>query len=63
MTDTERGHRFNVRMSEEELKKLHALAEHEGISASDYLRLYVRRSYAEVFGEPQKSQTKKRRLA
>ena len=38
---------------------LHALAEQEGISASDILRLYVRRAYKEAFNEEKKPAKKR----
>ena len=42
---------INLRATSEEVAMLHALAERDGISASDLLRQFIRRSYAAVFGE------------
>jgi uncharacterized protein (DUF1778 family) len=48
MVDREK--RINVRVSAEETAMLAALAEREGLSQSDVLRLFIRRAYAEAFG-------------
>jgi uncharacterized protein (DUF1778 family) len=48
----DREARINLRASEEEAAMLRALAERDGISASDFLRLYIRRAYREAFGSP-----------
>jgi len=42
---------FNVRMTPAEHAMLLALAEHEGLSASDVVRQYVRNRYRKVFGD------------
>jgi hypothetical protein len=42
---------FHVRMAAEERAMLEALAEGHGVSASDYIRIVVRRDYAERFGD------------
>jgi uncharacterized protein (DUF1778 family) len=47
MVDRER--RINIRVSESEAQMLQELAEAEGVSQSDFLRLYVRRAHAERF--------------
>jgi predicted HicB family RNase H-like nuclease len=43
---------FHVRMSPDERRMLEALAEEEGISASDWVRMTIRRSFAERFNGP-----------
>jgi predicted DNA-binding protein len=40
---------LSIRIADEEWDKLHALAEAEGVSSSDYVRLFIRRAYAEKF--------------
>jgi hypothetical protein len=40
---------LNVRISDEEVDMLRALAERAGLTASDLLRQYIRREYAEAF--------------
>ena len=44
-----------IRVSEDERAMLAALAEREGISSSDFVRLYIRRAYREAFGAPRSS--------
>ncbi len=51
MAPVERDRQFRIRIADHELAMLHALAEKEGVSAADFLRLYIRRAYAEVFGD------------
>lgn len=45
----DRNRYITIRSSDEEAAMLHELAEVEGITASDYLRLYIRRSHTEKF--------------
>ncbi len=40
---------LNVRVTDEEVAMLKALAEHQGLNASDVIRQYVRRAFAEAF--------------
>jgi len=47
----ERNRVITIRASEEEVAMLHTLAEQGGVSASDFLRLFIRRTYAETFGK------------
>jgi predicted HicB family RNase H-like nuclease len=42
---------FHVRMAAEERRMLEALAEEEGISASDWVRMTIRRSFTEHFNQ------------
>ena len=46
----DRGKRVNVRVSDGEMQMLVDLAEAEGLSKSDVLRLFIRRAHAERFG-------------
>jgi hypothetical protein len=50
MAPTERDIMFHVRMSSEERRMLEKLAEREGVSASDFVRMSIRRSFAEKLG-------------
>ena len=50
MSPIERDLMFHVRMADEERRMLEALAEEEGISASDWVRITIRRSFTEHFG-------------
>jgi uncharacterized protein (DUF1778 family) len=49
MVDRRRERNLNFRVSEEEADMLKALAERQGLSASDFLRQYIRRAFAETF--------------
>lgn len=49
MSPLERDRQFRIRLSDDELAMLHELAERDGVSAADFLRLYIRRSHAEAF--------------
>ncbi len=51
MAPTQRDNMFHVRMSDDERTMLEALADRDGLSASDKVRQLVRREYAEAFGE------------
>ena len=50
----EREQRLNVRFTEDEARMVKALAEHEGMSISDWVRQAVRRAFASTF-RPKKS--------
>lgn len=52
MAPTERTELLTVRMAPEEMAMLKRLAEGDGISASDLIRQFIRRSHAERFAEP-----------
>jgi predicted DNA-binding protein len=56
----ERDRRLSIRIANEEWDMLHALAEREGISASDYIRLFIRRTYAETIGPAKPAKKPKR---
>ncbi len=51
MAPIERSERLNVRIAPDEMAMLNALADAEGLSASDVVRTLVRRAYAERFGD------------
>lgn len=48
----ERPRRLSIRIADDEWTMLYALAETEGITASDYIRLFIRREHAVRFGAP-----------
>jgi predicted DNA binding CopG/RHH family protein len=58
MVDREK--RINVRVSEAEAEMLNELAEREGVSQSDYIRLFIRRAHAETFGSTKAPRKPKR---
>jgi uncharacterized protein (DUF1778 family) len=41
----EKTHRLNVRITDEEWKMLKAMADAKGISASDFIRMFIRETY------------------
>ncbi|HEX4403657.1 MAG TPA: hypothetical protein VGM56_04225 [Byssovorax sp.] len=41
---------FNCRIAPTEVAKLHAIAEHYGVSASDVVRMFIRERHRELFG-------------
>lgn len=45
----ERPRRLSIRIADDEWTMLYALAEAEGITASDYIRLFIRREHASRF--------------
>jgi hypothetical protein len=47
-----RDRSLRVQVTTAELNMLHKIAAEEGITASDHLRLYIRRTYAARFGTP-----------
>jgi hypothetical protein len=55
----DRDRRLSIRIAEDEWQMLHALAEKEGVSASDYVRLFIRRTHADVFGTTKPRRPKK----
>jgi hypothetical protein len=54
-----REHRLHMLLSEQEQRQLQELAEHAGLTASDYVRQFVRREHAAAF-DGQKTKTKRR---
>lgn len=51
---------LTFRIGRSERKMLAALAERDGLSMSDWLRLTIRRSHSEAFGSADKSTPKRR---
>ena len=51
MPPLQRDQLFQLRMTMEEKDMLNALAERDGLTASDKVRQWIRREYAEVLGE------------
>ncbi|MGC4088427.1 MAG: hypothetical protein QM756_11125 [Polyangiaceae bacterium] len=51
MVPTQRDEKFQLRMSADERKMLEALAEKDGLSASDKIRQLIRKEHAATFGE------------
>ncbi len=51
MAALKRTHNFNVRLSDDEHAMLVALADAKGLTASDLVRQFVRRSYREHFAD------------
>ncbi len=51
MAERRRVKTLNVRMLDDELSMIDAMAEREGISISDWVRQTVRASYRKAFGE------------
>ncbi|MBI2393163.1 MAG: hypothetical protein HYV09_26495 [Deltaproteobacteria bacterium] len=50
---------LTLRVSEEEREMLRALAERDGVSASDFVRLHIRRTYREAFGDKPAKKSRK----
>jgi uncharacterized protein (DUF1778 family) len=50
MVSEERTDRIALRASPTEVAMLRQLAEEEGISSSDYVRMFIRKTYAEKHG-------------
>jgi hypothetical protein len=48
MVDRRRTLNLNIRIAEDEAEMLKALAERQGLSASDVVRQFIRRAYAEA---------------
>jgi uncharacterized protein (DUF1778 family) len=49
MVERQRTLNLNVRVTDDETRMLKALAEHQGMSASDVIRQYIRRAFIEAF--------------
>ena len=47
----ERNRALTIRVADEELAMLNDLAESDGVTQSDYVRLRIRRDHAERFGD------------
>ncbi len=51
MNAIERARVFQLRVTDEELAMMRALADDRGLTASDVVRLFVREAYRERFGD------------
>ncbi len=51
MSPIERDRSLRVRVSSDELDMAHELADRDGVSASDVVRLLIRREYRKAFGD------------
>jgi hypothetical protein len=51
MSPLERAKFFQLRVTDDELAMLKRLAEADGVTASDVLRLFIRREHTSRFGE------------
>jgi uncharacterized protein (DUF1778 family) len=49
MVERQRARNLNIRITDDEGEMLRQLAEREGVSASDVVRLFIRRAHAEAF--------------
>jgi hypothetical protein len=58
MAPFQRDGKFQIRMSADERRMLEALAENEGLTASDKVRQLIRRDFAATFGQPLPKQKK-----
>lgn len=61
MAPAERDYMLRVRMSADEQQKLAALAEADGLTASDAVRLLIRRAHAERFSQAAEPKAKRKR--
>jgi predicted DNA binding CopG/RHH family protein len=61
MSLLQRDKKLTVMMSDRELVMIRELAEHEGLSVSDWLRQALRRAHAEAFGAPKPKRSPKGR--
>ena len=57
MALTERDKSLRVRVAADELRMVQELAEADGLTASDYVRLFIRRAHAERFPAPKRRKT------
>lgn len=53
MNALERDKVLTVRMTADERAMLRAIAERSGVTASDWVRLTIRQTYADTFGDKQ----------
>jgi uncharacterized protein (DUF1778 family) len=51
MSPMTRDARLGLRVAQEEIDMLTALADRAGVSSSDMVRMLIRRAHAEAFGE------------
>lgn len=48
-----------MRLSAEEIAMLHAIAEKRGVTSSDVVRIFIRETYAQAFGDKKPPKSKK----
>jgi hypothetical protein len=53
----DRDKSLRVRVAEDELRMVQELAEADGVTASDYVRLFIRRAHAERFPAPKRQKS------
>lgn len=58
MNAFERTETLTIRIAQEEKDMLRAVAERDGLSLSDWLRLTIRRAHADAFGASKPKRTK-----
>lgn len=61
MSPIARDKRLNILVTSEEHEMLQTLADREGITASDYVRLFIRKAYAESLGSEPKGDKRRRK--
>jgi hypothetical protein len=54
-----RGRKFTIRVTDEELSMLEALANADGVTSSDYVRQFVRREHAARFETVQRPRVRR----
>lgn len=55
---SERDRRLSIRIGARERAMLFELAEHFGLTSSDVIRMWIRRTHGELFGAPKPKQSK-----
>lgn len=60
MAPLQRDAKFQLRVTADEKRMLEALAEREGLTASDKVRQLIRKDYAASFGEAPPKKTKRK---
>ena len=61
MAALQRDEKFQIRMTSDERRMLKALAENEGLTASDKIRQLIRKDFAATFGQPLPKPAKKQK--
>jgi hypothetical protein len=59
MAPLDRTEKFQIRLTQQEKMMLEVVAEHDGLSASDLIRQYIRQRGAEVIKPPDPAATKR----
>jgi hypothetical protein len=60
MAPLQRDEKFQLRLTGDERRMLEAIAENEGLSASDKIRQLIRREFLVTFGEASKPKPKRK---